>query len=107
MHVSGWHCHFNHPDFASPQPNCTGVGTFPLSQLLGEQVGRPLEALQGTGGLGNTTLCRVSKWSVPCSTVMSFISLACRGTPPRAQWASWPKALDSRHWKWASWPSLS
>lgn len=53
------------------------------------------------------TLCRVSEWSVPCSTVMSFISLACRGTPPKAQRASWPEALDSRHRKWASWPSLS
>lgn len=37
MHVSGWHCHFHHPDFASRQCNCSGAGNFPVSQPLGSR----------------------------------------------------------------------
>lgn len=91
------------PTLVSRQRNQVRSWKLPCLPAFGEQVGRPREALQAQGGLGDT---QGEPVSVPCSTVMSFISLACRGTPPRAQWASWPDALDSRHRKWV-WLLLS
>lgn len=79
------------------------VSSSPWTVSCAPEVCCPTLKLMGPQS-SSVTFFRIKVWRVPW-TLISFISLDCRGTSPRNHWASWVVSWDSLHSKTASSPS--